>query len=307
MSPSLQQLYQTLKIRPGATQAEIKSAYRRLARQLHPDLAGDDPRMRETFQKVQLAYDILYDPEKRVAFETSVEAARLNAEINRFARRAGTRVGQTIARFKRGRREAARRSSAGRDLLYRLEVELTDLAADSFHSLAVDRPGPCPDCDGRDETEDRECAHCQGTGRCVEREHLPVRVPGGTADGARLRICGKGERSTEPGDLVVEVRVKPDERFALSGLDVLSRQQILFTSALSGGTVQVQTIHGPQTIELPKAMASGKSFRLKGKGLPDLHGEADGDHVVELNYRVPRLTDEQIEQLLCWERQEEIR
>ena len=341
MTLSLNDLYGALGLKPGASLQEIKTAYRNRAREFHPDIAGNDPRMAEMFQHVKLAYEILNDPEKREAFESSVEAAHINRAMSDLARRAGKRVGRAIIAWRRRKADNQRNARAGADLLYRIDVPLADLAADSFRMLLVERPGPCPECNGRGkldhhgpcpdcrgqgkvrrvshgETTETDCKTCKGTGSpesllCMKcrgmgtaavTEQVPVKIPAGIAHGTRLKIRGMGERSEVPGDLYVEVRQLPDQRFRRAGLDIFSTQKIPFTRALAGGEVEVETVQGPYSLELSKGMASGASFRLKRMGLPDPAGGDRGDHIVNLVYKIPDLTDEQIEQLLRWERLE---
>lgn len=158
----------------------------------------------------------------------------------------------------------------------------------------------CPDCGGEGKRPKKLCVACSGTGRTHQRETLQLKVPPGLDEGTRIRITGEGEvgpRRGPSGDLYVTVRMKRHPTFTRDGNDVRSTVVAPFVTAALGGTVEVETLDGKTSLEIPKGTASGTEFRLRGQGIAiGKYGETGkrGDHVVTTVIDVPkRLTREQ--------------
>ena len=161
----------------------------------------------------------------------------------------------------------------------------------------------CPQCGGEGQVVQDPCKSCRGEGR-VERERtLEVKIPPGVDSGTRLRLAGEGEhgrRGGPTGDLYVDVRVEPHARFHREGIDVLSEIELSFAQAVLGTEIDVETLHGGVSLEIPPGTAQGKSFRIRGKGVPRLDGRGVGDHVAVVKVEVPHpreLSDEQLDLL----------
>ena len=126
-----------------------------------------------------------------------------------------------------------------------------------------------------------------------------MRIPAGVDDGARLRLTGEGEhgrRGGRTGDLYVVLSVAPHERYHRDGLHVLTTESIGYAQAVLGAEIEVETLHGAETLQIPAGTEAGARFRLRGKGVPRLGGSGRGDHVVEVAIHVPKpsqLDDEQ--------------
>ncbi|CAD7768605.1 Chaperone protein DnaJ [Candidatus Methanoperedenaceae archaeon GB37] len=155
----------------------------------------------------------------------------------------------------------------------------------------------CTTCQGRGSVIEEVCTTCQGRGVVERRKKVSVKIPAGIDDGARLRMSGEGEageRGAPPGDLYIDIRVMPDPVFKREGDDVIVEEPISITQAALGGEIRVPTLKGHARIKIPPGTQSGKTFRLKGCGIPHLHGYGRGDQLVRVVVKTPtNLTDRQ--------------
>lgn len=147
----------------------------------------------------------------------------------------------------------------------------------------------CSQCNGRGQVVKDPCASCSGSGR-VRRQHtLQVKVPGGVDTGTRLKLRGEGESGVGgSGDLYVVVNVREHEDFDRDGNDVLSQVAVGFPQLALGAEIEVATLEGPVTLKIPAGTESGSTFRLRGKGVPDLHGYGRGDQRIRVVARTPK-------------------
>jgi len=159
----------------------------------------------------------------------------------------------------------------------------------------------CPRCNGTGQTITNPCRHCGGEGRVQQRRKIKVRIPPGIDDGSRLRSSGHGEaglRGGPAGDLYVVIHVRPHEIFVRHNDDLACEVPISFSTAALGGEIEVPTLHGPARLHIPPGTQNGTVFRLRGKGMPDVHGHGTGDQHVRVFVEVPsRLTRGQREKL----------
>lgn len=161
----------------------------------------------------------------------------------------------------------------------------------------------CPKCQGQGTVIQDPCKACGGDG-LVERERkIEVKIPAGVDTGARLRLQGEGEHGRfggPPGDLYVVTRVAPHETFRREGPHVLSEVEVSYPQAVLGASLEVETLHGTETVEVPPGTEPGQHFRLRGQGIPRLDGRGRGDHVAFAKIAIPRpgdLDEEQVELL----------
>jgi molecular chaperone DnaJ len=156
----------------------------------------------------------------------------------------------------------------------------------------------CPECGGEGEIVEKPCRRCHGTGRTKELSRISISVPAGVDNGLRLRLAGQGNVGLgggPAGDLYIVIEVIPHPRFRRDGRDVHSSIKIHYADAALGTKVKVDTLWGEETLTVPAGTQPGAVARLRGKGLPDLHGGGGkGDHFVEIQVIVPtRLSPEQ--------------
>jgi len=150
---------------------------------------------------------------------------------------------------------------------------------------------PCQKCHGRGRRYEENCPTCRGTGRVTGEEEVLVRIPAGIDDGQVISISGKGsagEPGGRAGDLYVAVHVKPHPSLERRGESILSRFPISFSQAALGDTVSVETVYGPVRMKIPAGTQSGEVFRIKGKGLKNVRGFGQGDHLVTVSVVVPK-------------------
>ena len=156
---------------------------------------------------------------------------------------------------------------------------------------------PCPTCGGRGVRIETPCPTCGGTGAEVRARQVKVRIPAGVEDGQRIRVKGRGgpgRNNGPPGDLYVIVRVAPHELFGRRGRDLTLTVPVTFSEAALGSTVKVPTLHGPVTLRIPAGTPSGRTLRVRGRGVKS--GKSTGDLLVTIEVAVPaRLTDAQKE------------
>ncbi len=161
----------------------------------------------------------------------------------------------------------------------------------------------CPQCQGEGRVVEKPCPRCKGAGLVEKERNIQVQIPPGVDHGARLRLSGEGEHGRHggpPGDLYVVLQVKPHAKFRRDGTTVHGAVSISYPQAVLGTTLDVDTIHGTAPLDVPAGTAQGKSFRLRGQGIPRLDGSGRGDHVVTVELEVPeprKLSDEEVQLL----------
>ena len=160
----------------------------------------------------------------------------------------------------------------------------------------------CKHCNGSGEIINNPCKKCEGQGRVEEEKIIEIKIPAGIDNGMRLRVAGEGEagaRNASAGDLYVTVYVKDDEQFKRDGNDVYVDVSISFALACLGGGLEVPTLDGSTTLNIPSGTQGGTVFRIKGKGLPDIHGNSQGHEYVKVQIVVPaKLSKKQREVLV---------
>ncbi len=310
--------YKVLGIGRGASQGEVTKAYRKLARKCHPDV-NKDPGAEEQFKRVNEAYQVLGDPEKRRKYDTLGADWRHGQEFRpppgwadfgpgvhvEFRSYPGGAAGgagaggwsdffQTI--FGGGPPGAGRRRSVS-DTLH---GPFGDMFVDAHDDrMRGPRPRRGEDVEGRLEI-DLEEAH-RGTTRSVEvrepsgeTKTYDVRIPAGVRDCQRIRLRGRagvGSAGGDRGDLYLKVCVRPHPRFRIDGDDLVVTAPVTPWDAALGGKVSVPTLDGPVEARLPPGRSSGDRLRLRGRGLPRRDG-GRGDLFAEIRLVIPkRLTD----------------
>jgi DnaJ-class molecular chaperone len=281
-------LYSVLGVAKTASAAEITKAYRKLAKKLHPDLNPGDKAAEEKFKKITAAYGILGDEEKRGRYDRGeidasgqetpqqhyyreyaggAEGARYRSsagfeDIGAFSDLFGDLFGERGGARAGGRRFSMR----GQDAHYRLDVDFLDAVNGTKTRITL------PD---------------GGT--------LDVTIPPGVTDGQVLRLRGKGNPGLgegEPGDALIEIGVKPHPVFKREGNDIVVEVPITFDEAVLGGKVEVPTIGGRVFATVPPGANTGKTLRLKGRGIKSKGGA--GDQLVTLNVVLPERIDEDL-------------
>lgn len=159
----------------------------------------------------------------------------------------------------------------------------------------------CPDCNGQGTRIKTACKDCRGQGRVQEEVTIPIEIPAGVEEGQYLTMRGEGHRGPNggaAGDLIVILHEAKDERFERHGLDLHTATEIPFTTAVLGGSIRVPTLDGEVELKIPAGTHSEKLMRLRGKGLPELHGGVEGHLYVKVRVHVPEKVSAEEEKLL---------
>ena len=343
-------LYQVLGVRRSATLAEIRRAYQKHARRLHPDLNPGDPVASQRFDEISRAFEVLSDPQRRARYDRgdTAPAPRPAAPEVRFAGfdfsaevRGGGSVGfqQIFGGVTRGGAPAPDGIARGEDLEQSARITFEESfhgASRRLHIVRLDAcpacgntgvvatgPLPCPACEGAGQTRSRRgrmiftrecqecgssgvvthrpCAPCEGEGRVMQSLWADVAIPAGAANGSRVVLSGlgnAGRRGGAPGDFVLVVHVDEHPLYRREGDDLHCQIPVTITEAALGAHVDIPTLDGPMTIEMPAGTQSGQRFRLRKRGMPRDGGRSRGDLYVEARVWVPAVRDDASRELL---------
>ena len=281
----MKDLYSLLGVSRTASADEIKSAYRRLAKKLHPDLNPGDTQVEQQFKEVSQAYAILSDPEKRRRYDAGeIDESGQETMRGGFYRSAYGRGGEKYTHFEGGTGAfedifadlfgggfASGRSGLrqkGADVSYSLRVSFLEAAKGARKRVQI------------------------GDGRTLD-----IDIPAGIEDGQSLRLKGQGlpgYGGAPPGDAYVEIKVDPHPYFTRSGRDLHLELPITLAEAVLGATVQVPTLDGKVAMKVPANSSSGKTLRLRGKGVPGRRGAPPGDLYVKLRIVLPEKPDPEL-------------
>lgn len=319
--------YEVLGVARDASAEEIKKAYRRLARELHPDV-NPGPEASERFKEVTHAYDVLSDPGQRRQYDLGGSQGIGGQGFgfgDIFETFFGGAGGQS--RGPRSRRER------GQDALIRVEVDLDEVIFGTHRDIEVDtavvcetcngsccQPGtspitcdicggtgsiqravrsllgnvlttsPCGTCRGYGTIIATPCVTCQGQGRIRARRTVAVDIPAGVDTGLRLQMPGSGEAGPAGGpngDLYLEIKVRNHEVFSRNGDDLLCTLEVGMADAILGASTTIPALDGDVTVELKPGVQSGEVLTIKDRGVTRLRGSGRGDLRVGIQVVTP--------------------
>ncbi|MGW5366471.1 DnaJ C-terminal domain-containing protein [Actinopolymorpha pittospori] len=292
--------YEILGVPRTASREEIQRAYRRLARENHPDV-NKDPGAEERFKDVSEAYDVLSDPDLRKrydAFGPDFRRVPEDVDPETWARaQARARAGAGQARAGAGAGRGGFGGFGGAE-----GIDIEDLFGGMFTGRGGRGWGPIPGADQEAElvlsVEDayRGGRHSITLAGPEGQRQYDVNIPPGVTDGQRIRLAGQGGRGSdgaEPGDLYLVVRLAPHPRYRVHGRDIDVDMRLAPWEAALGALVPLDTPGGEAKVKVPPGTSSGRRLRLKGRGMPNPHGKP-GDLYAEAKIMVPRhLTGEE--------------
>lgn len=278
-------LYSLLGVTRQASQDDIKRSYRKLAKELHPDLNPGDEDIAERFKKVSAAHAILSDPKKRASYDLGEiddtgQARHRHAYYRDHAGGGGqdgafddsTLEGLFAEMFGKGGRQGFRPAQRGDDVAYTLKIDFLEAAKGTKKRVGM------------------------GDGRTLD-----ITIPAGIQEGQTLRLRGKGGQGTRggpSGDAMVEVRIRSHPLFERRDRDIHNDLPITLGEAVLGGKIDVPTIDGPVAMTVPKGSNTGTVLRLKGRGIAGPKGGARGNQYVCLKVALPPSSDQDLEAFL---------
>jgi len=307
--------YSVLGVSRNASEREIKQAYRKLARQYHPDVNAGDKSAEAKFKRINEAYEVLSDKEKRRKYDQFgdqwqyadqfAQARRQQTPFWDFSQAGGQSfrfeeadLGSLFGDlFGGGIRRQQVRPRRGKDIKYPVEVTLEETYHGTKRAIVLQTEQPCSDCKGTGLIQNLPCSVCRGSGVVSGVKRLEVKIPSGVRDGSRVRIAGKGEpgyAGGTSGDLYLVVSVKPHRLFERKGDDLYVEVAVPLTVAVLGGEVFVPSLKGKLALRVPPETQSGRAFRLAGRGMPHLGDSSHGDLLAKVSVVLPtKLSEEE--------------
>ena len=308
--------YEVLGVSKGASEDELKKAYRKLAKENHPDLHPGDKECEARFKEINEAYEVLSDSDKRAKYDQFGHAAfdpnqgfggggrnpnaprkgdNLRATVNiKFEEAAfGVKKEVFVAKVEQcpdckgtGCAEGTT-AEACPDCKGTGSVKTTQRTPFGM----VQSTGQCPKCKGRGKIIHTPCKSCRGIGSVRRQHKVTVSVPAGIDDGQTISLRGQGNAGINggpAGDLLITVLVQPHARFERDGASILLEQEVSFAQAALGSEIEVPTLDGKVKLNIPEGTQPGSVFRLKGKGVPYLRANGRGDQFVTVKVAVPK-------------------
>jgi len=284
-----QDLYSVLGVSRQASDDEIRQAYRRLAKENHPDLHPGDKQAEDKFKRVSAAFAILGDPDKRKRYDAGEidESGQERAPHHSYREYAdgaggyqyhsrggfedfGDIFGDIFGRA--GRSRGGEFHMAGMDYRYHLDIDFLEAALGAKKRVSL-----------------------------PEGDTLDINVPAGVIHGQVLRLRGKGGPGVgrgQPGDALIELSIRPHPIFERDGDDIIVEVPLSVDEAVLGAKVQVPTIHGKVALTIPKGTSGGQTFRLRGKGIQNARSKKTGDQHVRTKLVLPSPPDPELEKAM---------
>ena len=332
--------YEVLGVSKTATDDEIKSAFRKLAKKYHPDVSKE-PDAAEKFKEAQEAYAVLSDASKRKQYDQFGHAAFSQGAGGGaggfdfsgfdFSDIFGDLFGNAGFDFGfGGSRRGSNRATKGRDSLVRMDLTFEEAVFGCKKDVNVDTTEECTDCNGKGghreskcstchgsgvatveqrtlfgtfmsrttcsdcggtgKVYESKCSSCRGTGKKRVNKTLTVTVPAGVDTGNQLRLAGKGEAGSNGGsngDIYIEFTVKAHPLYKREENDIYIDFPITITEAIFGCKKEVPTIHGSVKLTIDAGAETGDKYRLRGKGVEDVHSSRKGDMYVVIKVMIP--------------------
>jgi molecular chaperone DnaJ len=341
--------YNILGVSKDASKEEIKRAYKKLAKKYHPDISKE-PDAAEKFKKINEAFSVLSDDQKRSQYDRFGSSEGFNAGGFGSDFGGGFDFGfedifdSIFGEGFFGGRKRKRGPGRGHDLKYELEISLDEAFNGAQKEILVPKhdvcekckgtgaespsdikvcsyckgsgyvrstrrtpfgvfttTSECPKCHGTGKVIKRYCSLCDGTGKVFKNKKINISIPEGIEEGMQLRISGEGEAGDHggpAGDLYVLIKIKPHDKFRREGHDLYTNAKISFAEAVFGGELKIDSFKGEVKIKIPPGTQPCTVFKVKGHGMPKLHGLGKGDLHVKVNVIVPEKLSRKQKELL---------
>lgn len=314
--------YEILGVTPDSDFAEIKFAYRKLARKYHPDV---NPSGAKRFKEISKAYDTLSDATKRKQYDTlngffktektktsskkaeqeykqntADESAHKKSEPNKTRSKQEAKFSDIFSSIFEtshdNRKHDAPRPQNGDDINTDITITLKEAVHGSTRTVNIVHTELCPRCKGRKFINGSKCNVCSGSGEYSQHKRISVKIPSNVKNGAKLRLKGEGGEGRfggENGDLYLHIHVEGTSKIQYDDLNILYNVPITPYEAVLGGEITVPVFDGHVTLKLPERTSSGQKFRLAGQGLK--RNGKTGDMIVTVTIEIPkRLSDDEV-------------
>ena len=280
--------YETLGVSRTASQKELRQAYRKLARKLHPDVNPGDKAAESRFKEVNAAYEVLSDADNRQKYDRYGDKWQYADQLEQAQRQGGGSRGRPgggqsfsfedisfgqggldsiFDLFRGGGRRAQPQPRATEAPVEVTLEEAYNGTARVFEMTSQER---CPTCGGSGNVAGAVCHNCQGQGAALKPHRIEAKIPAGVADGSRVHING----GSGVGDIYLKVTIRPHARLERRGDDLHTEVAVPLTVAVLGGEACVKTLKGEVSLTIPRLTQNGKTFRLSGLGMPHVNGAA---------------------------------
>jgi DnaJ-class molecular chaperone len=297
--------YDLLGVSKNASAADIKGAYRKLAKKLHPDANKNDPKAATRFAELNSAYEIVGDADKRKAFDRGEIDAEGKTRFQGFGRGQGFGGEGNFETFTWGR-DGSPRGGGRAGGAFRGFGGFENILKEAFGGAARGAGSFEPADLGaeRDIAASLTISLPEAAAGVKKRVLLPtgkevdVKIPAGLAEGQTIRLKGQGRTDARghSGDVLITVAVAPHALFVRDGLDLRIELPITLYEAVLGGKVRVPTLHGAVELAIPPGTSSGRTFRFKGKGFPGKDGT--GDLLASARIVLPEDGDKELDELM---------
>jgi DnaJ-class molecular chaperone len=321
--------YDVLGVPKGASEKEVRSAYRKLARKHHPDVNPGDKGAETKFKEINTAYEVLSDADKRKKYDKygdrweyadQIEEAQKSRSGSRYYSGSGGNgmryevhdlndleglgdLGSVFgSMFGRGGGGRFGRGgpARGQDVQQPVEVTLEEAYHGTTRTLELLSQEACATCAGTGQVAGATCHMCGGYGEVQRPRRLEVKIPAGVNTGSKVKIANEGQigiSGGKKGDLLLVVNVLAHAKFERKGDDLYEDVEVPVTTAVLGGEVEVPTLTAKVMLKIPALTQNGKLFKLGGLGMPKMKGGGKGDLYARVRARLPEQLDEKQKQL----------
>lgn len=288
--------YEVLGVPRTATESEIRDAFRRKAREHHPDQNPGDDGAHARFQELNAAFQVLSDAQRRARYDRIGDTTRPSPGPSPGAGFGGLEdlLRDLFGGF------ASQRVDRG-DLQAAVEIDFREAATGCTKTLRYQRKEPCRACRGQGRTGTGTCSECGGRGHVVRDLEIEVSVPAGIENGTTQTVIGGGHCAhpgRPAGDLELIIQVRADARFQREGDDVHGKVVVPFHVCALGGSIEVDTVFGTELLQIPAGTQHGERVRLRGRGIPHRFRSGNGDHYAEIKVSVPSITTDRARDLV---------
>jgi len=317
--------YDILDVTFDADELLIKTAYRKLARQYHPDLNPDDELAIQKFKKITEAYETLSNKEKRAKYDSVNNFISKNNSTNySYAKKTYTKQAESkkkppynttkeakgsfgevfndiLGNIKNNNQNKSSRPKIinGTDINTNISITQKEAFEGTCRTVNILHTSICPKCNGRRFINGSKCPLCSGKGETSVQKKLTVKIPAFVKEGSKIRIANEGNQGLNGGangDLYLTISIEKDSQFSYEGSNICTTVPITPFEAALGAAIDVSTPDGSVSMKIPPCTSSGQKFRLAEQGLKDSETNTTGDLVVTVKIALPKeLTAEEKE------------